>query len=63
MKRWTGERRPKSMVFYGMSATYAMKKYAGGVLITAPRKERGGSPYRGSVDETDCRKSWAGCAR
>ena len=48
-----GERRPKSMVFYGMSSNTAMKKYAGGVAhYRASEGKTVEVAYRGSVDET-----------
>ena len=56
-----GERRPKSMVFYGMSSNTAMKKYAGGRRsFTAPRKERRWKSPIAALWTRRCRKSWAG---
>lgn len=48
-----GEKRPKSMVFYGMSSDTAMKKYAGGVAhYRASEGKTVEVAYRGPVDDT-----------
>ncbi len=48
-----GERRAKSMVFYGMSSDTAMKKYSGGVAhYRASEGKTVEVPYSGPVDET-----------